>query len=389
MRRLSALAAAAYLALAPTGAQAATAAWEPWRSIAGIVDVDGPRTDGSLVVAGSAALYLVDATGKVTDFARGPGGYHEDPGLEAYLAVSPGGHVAAAGCDFAPDDTFLLRLHVPIGVERVNVTGDETGSFANLSDARALGGIAFDTVGAFDHRLLVLGVAGSKGAVFAVDCNGDVQAISKALPVLEGQMAVAPNGFGSFGGDLIIPDEINGRILALAPNGHLSVVLRPPLPAGVEKTLGGLGFVPSGFISRGGAVYHADHKEPGSAFPGTDTLLRLGSDELKAAGVQDGDLLADAESGGGLIAVHCAVSCTAVKITSTTKAHAEGHIAFTMQAPPPVPTPAVAGPAGGQGIPPAAVDLIGQWGIAAGAIALMLGLFALVAVRSMRRRRSQ
>jgi hypothetical protein len=56
MRRLLALAAVAYVALGPTTVQAASTAWEPWQPIDGVVDVDGPRGDGSLVVAGSAAL---------------------------------------------------------------------------------------------------------------------------------------------------------------------------------------------------------------------------------------------------------------------------------------------------------------------------------------------
>src|SRR4029077_20350718 len=110
MRRLIALFAAVYLALAPATALAAGTAWEPWRPIKGILDIDGPRSDGSMIVAGSAALYMVGPDGTLTPFARGAGGYHEDPGQEAYLVNSPGGHVAAAACDFAPDETFLLRM---------------------------------------------------------------------------------------------------------------------------------------------------------------------------------------------------------------------------------------------------------------------------------------
>src|SRR4029077_12202083 len=162
-----------------------------------------------------------------TDFARGPGGYHEDKGAEAYLAISPGGHVSSAECDFARDDTFVLRMHVPLGVNRVSAAGDESGPFANLTGVSALTGIAFDTVGAFDHRLLVLGLRGTKGTVFAIDCNGGVQVITSSLPTLEGGMAVAPNGFGSFGGDLIVPDEIAGRIYAVGSGGRIKGGLKP------------------------------------------------------------------------------------------------------------------------------------------------------------------
>jgi hypothetical protein len=386
MGRLFVVFAAAYLALAPVTALAAGTAWEPWKPIAGVVDIDGPRTDGSMIVAGSAALYLVSPDGTVTPFARGPGGYHEDPGQETYLANSPGGHVAASGCDFAPDETYVLRLHAPIGINRINAAGDESGSFANLTGIRTLTGIAFDTVGAFDHRLLVMGVLGAKGTIFAVDCNGAVRVITNALPSLEGGMAVAPNGFGSFGGDLIVPDENTGAIYAIAPDGSFKVVLKPPLPAGVALTLGGLGFVPAGLTSRGGAAYHADHKTPGSSFPGTDTLLRITSDQMTAAGIQDGDLLVAPESGSAVIDVHCEAACKATRVIASTKAHGEGHIAFSVTPAPPSPEPGPTSSPAGQGLPPGAVDLIGQWGVPAVAVAILLALVAVLGLQALRRR---
>ena len=88
MRRLVTLLVLAVMALAADTADGADFSWEQWRAFAGVFDVDGPRADGSLIVAGSAALYLVDPGGTAIPFARGPGGYHEDPGAEAYLALS-------------------------------------------------------------------------------------------------------------------------------------------------------------------------------------------------------------------------------------------------------------------------------------------------------------
>ena len=48
----------------------------------------------------------------VARFAQGTGGYSDDRGAEAYLAVSPAGglSVDGAGCRFAPDDVYILRL---------------------------------------------------------------------------------------------------------------------------------------------------------------------------------------------------------------------------------------------------------------------------------------
>ncbi len=87
--------------LVPTVATAAGPTWEASLPVPGALDMEGPRSDGLFVLAGSAALYLLDAAGNIQPLARGPGGYHEDRGQEAYIAVSPGNHVDGADCDFA------------------------------------------------------------------------------------------------------------------------------------------------------------------------------------------------------------------------------------------------------------------------------------------------
>jgi hypothetical protein len=374
------------MALVPTAATAADATWEAWLPIPGVLDLDGPRSDGTFVVAGSAALYTLDAAGNVQPFARGPGGYREDAGKHAYLAVSTGGHVVASACDFARDETYVLRLHTPIGLNRVSADGTESGPFVNVDNVTTLTGIAFDSTGSFDHRLLVMGRSGNKTDVFAIDCNGVGQFIARGLPALEGQMAVAPTGFGAFGGDLIIPDEA-GRILALTPGGALRVVVARPLPAGVNVTLGGVGFVPEGFTDRGGFAYHADRRTPGSTFPGSDTLFRLSSDVLAAAGIQDGDLLAAAEDGGALIAVSCETACRTVRVLAgDNKAHVEGHIAFTVNAPAPTPAATPAAAVRRSLVPPAVADFVGLWGIPTVVLILLLGVVAALAVQAFRHR---
>ena len=387
MRRLLALLVLAVLAMTPVTTYAADVSWEQWRAFAGVFDVDGPRSDGSLIVAGSAALYLVDPAGTAIPFARGPGGYHEDPGAEAYLALSRGGHVAAANCDFAPDETYLLRLHVPIGINRVNAAGDESGPFVNLTGVDSLNGIAFDTTGSFDRRLLVTGSSGGKTVIFAIDCTGAVQTITRAAPVLEGGLAVAPSSFGSFGGTLIAPDELSGKIYAIAPSGTVSQVAKPALPTGGDVGVESVGFVPPGMITRGGAVYFADRLTAGNPHAGTDSLLRLTSAQLVAAGVQEGDMLVAIEGGATLIAVRCDAACTVIPVVAAaTKSHGEGHIAFTVEAPPPSPiaaTPRVTPAA----LPPELVAFIGEWGIPTTAFLLVLALVAAVGVPALIRRR--
>src|SRR5216683_28593 len=146
MHRSLAVLILAVVAFGPVSVRADTATWEQWKSIPGVFDVGGPR-NGFLVVAGSAALYLVHPEGEVATFARGSGGYHDDAGTEAYLAVSPGGHVSASDCDFVRDETFILRLHAPLGVTRVDVAGVNSGAFATVTGVSSLNGIAFDTTG--------------------------------------------------------------------------------------------------------------------------------------------------------------------------------------------------------------------------------------------------
>lgn len=374
MRLRWAPAAAALLALTPISGGAAGPAWEQWKTVPGVFDLGGPLADGSLLVAGSAAFYTLTPAGDLVPFARGAGGYRDDPGAEAYFAVSPGQHVAAARCDFTRDDAFVLRLHVPIGVTRVGKSGDETGSFANV-DLPGLNGIAFDTEGLFDHRLLVTGPVNGKSEVVAIDCTGAVTVVTRTAPTFEGGMAVAPLGFGSFGGSLIAPDELSGVIWAIAPDGTATQVAKSGLPVGGDIGVESVGFVPKGF-ARGGELYYADRKTPGNPHPGSDSVLRMSSADLLAAGVQDGDLLGITEGGASMIDVRCAATCAVSVIVGTpTTAHGEGHLAFTVTkvvSPSPSARPTVAAtPAasssGSGGVPIAILIVVAVLAAAAGA----------------------
>src|SRR5579864_6265085 len=121
--------------MTPSSAGASGSTWEQWQSVPGVFDLGGPRSDGTLLVAGSAALYTMTSSGAIDRFASG---YHDDPGGEPYLAVSPG--LGGPGCEFAKDETYVLRLHAPIGVTRVSTAGDVVAPFANV-DLPSLSGI--------------------------------------------------------------------------------------------------------------------------------------------------------------------------------------------------------------------------------------------------------
>jgi hypothetical protein len=226
-----------------------------------------------------------------------------------------------------------LRLHAPIGITRVDVQGRKTG-FATIPGVPSLNGIAFDTVGFFGHRLLVTGSAGAgKTEVAAVDCNGGVTVLTRSAPVVEGGLAVAPLSFSTFGGELIAPDELSGNIYAIDAHGVSTLVVKSGLPTGGDIGVEGVGFVPPGF-SAGGTVFYADRSTPGNPHPGTDSLLGLSAAAVSGAGVHEGDLLAVTEGGATMIGVHCDTTCSVLPVVSApTRAHGEGHLAFTVTAP--------------------------------------------------------
>ena len=311
---------------APVAAAGPT--WQHWRTIPGVFDIAGPRDDGKLVVAGRGLLYLVDAAGNVSPFARGPQGYADDAGAEAYLTLSSGHEVTGAECSFARDDVFVLRLHAPLGITRIDHQGHAT-AFAHVTGVDSLNGIAFDTTGKFGFRLLASGPSNGKTAILAIDCKGRVDFITHSAPVLEGGLAVAPKGFGAFAGDLIAPDELSGKIYAIRPDGTVTLVAMSGLPSGPDTGVESLGFIPRGF-TRNGKVYYSDRATPGNPHPGTDSLLRLAASVLASAGVRDGDLLGATEGGATMIAVRCRATCHVLTVVGTSStSHGEGHIAFT------------------------------------------------------------
>jgi len=375
MRAVAGLLAALFALVFAIQASAAGPAWQPIAHVPGVVDIGGPRSDGKLVVAGAGKLYLMDLSGALTPFAQGPGGYSDDKGAEAYLAVSPG--LAGDTCTWTVDDVFILRLHAPIGITKVDASGKKS-NFASIS-LKSLDGLAFDTTGLFGHRLLVAGVTnGGTRDLVEIDCTGKQRIINGALPGNEGGFAMAPKSFGAFAGMLIAPDELSGKLLAFGADGTTQTLIDSGLPKGPDVGVESLGFVPAGFL-RGGTVFFADRATPGGAHPGSDSVLTLHASDLAAAGVQEGDLLAVTEGGGQLIAVRCAASCQVIQVVTTaTKAHAEGHLVLVTTAPPlptPSPTPPSASP-----VPVAATEVPSSIAVASLVIAVAVAAAAVVLI---------
>ena len=301
--------------------------WVPYRHLPGVVDIAGPRTDGSFSVAAAGKLFLLERSGVVRPFARGASGYTTAKGPEPYITVGARGANTGSGCSFPNDSTFAIEPSRSPGVIAVDATG-KARRFADFPSGARPNGVAFDEVGRFGHRLLVTSAQRGGTTVFAVDCRGRVSTITAHAPVVEGGIVVAPASFGSFGGDLIAPDELSGRVFAIAPNGRTTLVARSHLPSGPDTGTESAGFVPTSFGPRGMA-FLADRFSAGNAHPGTDNLLGIRGSELIKAGVRPGDLLVAGEGGAQTIVVQCSATCTVRHIADGPAiSHGEGHIAF-------------------------------------------------------------
>ncbi|HMC43411.1 MAG TPA: hypothetical protein VKI20_10415, partial [Acidimicrobiales bacterium] len=246
-------------------------AWEVWLHLPGVFDLAGPRSDGRLVAAAHSRLLLLSSSGASSDFAPA---YTAPDGSESYIALSPGLTVDGAGCSFPKDEVLALDLRgSPPGITRIGADGS-VSHLADVSVASGLTGIALDTVGRFGHRLLLVGAPQppqpGKTLVAAVDCRGAVSTIGVVDRPLEGGMAVAPPGFGAYGGQLIAPDELGGSIYAVSPTGTLSTVAASGVAAG-----GDIGVESAGFVPGQGALaaYLSDRATPGNPHPGSDAVL--------------------------------------------------------------------------------------------------------------------
>lgn len=301
--------------------------WSAVGHVLRVVDLAGPRSDGKIVIATAGRLALLSAGGRSQPFARRPGGYSGPVGLEPYIALSTGRRDRSASCRFGGDAVYVLRLGRDRGVTAVNATGT-AHRFVSLPARGLESGIAFDETGRFANRLLVTSVESAKTTVYAIDCRGRVARLTRDAPRVEGGIAVAPRSFGRFAGDLIAPDEISGKVYAIAPDGRSRLVAGSGVGHGQDIGVESGGFVPAGF-GAGWTALLSDRLTPHNRHPGDDVVLGLSGAALTDARVHPGDLLLAAEGGGATIDVACGTSCRVREIaTGPAIAHIEGHIVF-------------------------------------------------------------
>ena len=315
--------------------------WERWVSLAGVVDVVGPRPDGKLVAAAAGRLHLVDpATGTTMPF----GSYATDPGPESYIAMAPGLDVPGAGCRFEAGEVYALELGTPPqAIVRVTVDG-AASRFVETPPVDLLTGITFDATGRFGNQLLVAGRKGNRTTVFSIDCRGRLKTLTETAPLIEGGMEVAPQLFGEHGGDLIAGDENTGDVIFIRYDGTSGVLIRPDLPAGPDIGVESVGFLPPGFIGRGGTAYVADRRAPGSPTEGTDAIWRVTPEQFSQVRIDENDLMVVTETGRTTV-VRCRMTCRTFPFGDAAGAHIEGHVTVVLgPAPPTIPR------AGGTGV---------------------------------------
>jgi hypothetical protein len=308
-----------------------SAHWVKFRHLPGVVDLAGPRGDGSFVVAASGHLFTLSQGGDLRPFAQGQGGYATAPGPEPYIAGAAGEQVAGTHCSFGSGTVFALQPGADPGIVAISTAG-RARRFASLPAGDRPTGIAFDVTGRFGHRLLVTARSPHSGVLLAISCTGAVGTVAAPVPVVEGGIAVAPLSFGRYGGDLVAANESSGRIYAFTPDGGVATLAVSGLPHGGDIGVESPGFVPPGF-GAGAAAYLADRASPGNRHPGTNSILQLPGAELVRAGVRAGDLLVATEGGARTIMVRCTRSCSVRYIADgPAVTHAEGHIVFTTPA---------------------------------------------------------
>jgi hypothetical protein len=316
--------------------------WAKWQHLQGVFDLGLQAGGTGLIAEGTELLFTISPSGAIAAINTGSS-YQGVPGFEAYFAVSAG-EPTAGTCRFQHGAIYVINPRASKQVLEVDPNTGHPLLFATVPGVDSLNGIGFDGGGSFgDHPLLVTGPGGGKAVVAAIDCHGDVKVITNKAPRMEGGISVAPDTFGAHAGELIATDEISGDIIGIKPSGATSTLVNLAHPTGGDLGVESSGFVPRDFLKNGGFAYLADRGTANNPHPGTDSILRLTSAQLAAAGALEGDLVVATEGGGSTVDVSCAATCSIRPIAAgPPTGHIEGHVVFLTNQPgqaPPAETP--------------------------------------------------
>ena len=150
-----------------------------FRHLPGVVDLAGPRADGSFLVAAAGRLFVLGRDGALRPFARGAGGYQTAMGTEPYLTLAGSYPDRGNHCSFGTNTAFALEPGSRPGVILISPQG-RARRFASLPPGLFPSGIAFDSAGRFGHRLLVTAEYRGRTTVFRIGCDGQASLVAAA-----------------------------------------------------------------------------------------------------------------------------------------------------------------------------------------------------------------
>ncbi len=185
----------------------------------------------ALSAANCGEVYAISPTGGVSDYATLPGA--SDHCSEQALAISPGFVGFGAGTSFVLQDGQLYAI--PSG----GGAGTMVLQLPGLDGGTP--GLTFDYSGSFGYELIATG--GEQGNVFTILPNGSggysAYSLAQVGSNVEGP-AVAPLGFGNYGGDLFLTggQGHHSAVYAVTPTGSVSYFNQAQNPESVA-------FVPS------------------------------------------------------------------------------------------------------------------------------------------------
>ena len=109
-------------------------AWALFRHLPGVVDLAGPRVDGSFLVAAAGRLFVLGRDGTLSPFARGAGGYQTATGTEPYLVLTSSDGPGNL-CPFGNGTAFAIEPGPRPGVIMISPQG-RARRFASLPPGR-------------------------------------------------------------------------------------------------------------------------------------------------------------------------------------------------------------------------------------------------------------
>lgn len=195
----------------------------------------GNKFVGSVQQDGTGALYSTDLNGGNVQVFAPTVSLAGNPASEHYVASSLG----LGG--FANRDIYVASGN---GVMQIANDGSTSSNFVSGLSGYVRG-ILFDPVGSFGHDMLI---TTNTGNVYRVNSGGSASLLASIGADTEG-LDIAPAGFGSFGGQLVVASEGTGQINAIDTAGNIT---------NLGLTIGGgpeeLAFVPLNLGSSGNPV---------------------------------------------------------------------------------------------------------------------------------------